>query len=258
MKRSSGTPSNLCESVHQQLTVYAGAAVVAVMSVLALAQPSEAKIVYTPANVVVKCTGRFCDPPYHLDLNNDGVTDFTIQVTSFIGGVCDGDSYVTEVPASGNGAIGSGGYAAALVQGAPIGHSQQFQGGKGTMAWSDTVQFPYCHTTHGGASYGVTNRYLGLSFQRNGRIHYGWARLNVWSGNVDVILTGYAYETIAGKSIKAGQTKGPADDPTNEDFNSGASLTSPIPDKPASLGTLALGAQGVPLWRRKESALEGD
>jgi hypothetical protein len=37
-------------------------------------------------------------------------------------------------------------------------------------------------------------------------------------------------------------------------------LTNPIPDipQPASLGILALGAQGVPLWRRKESGLEGD
>jgi len=44
------------------------------------------------------------------------------------------------------------------------------------------------------------------------------------------------------------------------DPGSGAFLTSPIPDTPhpASLGMLALGAQGVPLWRRKESALQGN
>ena len=100
----------------------------------------------------------------------------------------------------------------------------------------------------------VTDRYLGLTFLRNGRTHYGWARLTV-SGAFVAKLTGYAYETIAGKSIIAGQTKGAADDPTNEDFGSDASLTNSIPDKPqpASLGTLALGAQGVPLCRRKVS-----
>jgi hypothetical protein len=76
---------------------------------------------------------------------------------------------------------------------------------------------------------------------------------------MSVTLTGYVYETIPGKSIKTGRTKGPADDPTNDEFSPGASLTNPISDtpQPASLGMLALGAQGVPLWRRKESALEG-
>ena len=57
--------------------MFAGAAVVAVVSVLALTQPSEAKIVYTHANVVINFN-EF----YNLDLNHDGVTDFTIQVTS--------------------------------------------------------------------------------------------------------------------------------------------------------------------------------
>jgi len=111
----------------------------------------------------------------------------------------------------------------------------------------------------------VTQRYLGLSFRVKGRSHYGWARLNVQyhvsKGGGDYFiatLTGYAFETIAGKSIKAGQTKEAADDPTNEDFNPGASLTNPVPDISRSLGMLALGLQGVPIWRRKKSALEGD
>ena len=105
---------------------------------------------------------------------------------------------------------------------------------------------------HGGPWYNVTDRYLGLSFQRNGRTHYGWARLNVGAANY-ANLTGYAYETIAGKSIKAGQTKGMANDPTNDDF--GASLSSPIPEAPhpATLGALAMGAPGMSIWRRKEA-----
>jgi hypothetical protein len=106
-----------------------------------------------------------------------------------------------------------------------------------------------------------TQAYLGLKFSLKGKVHYGWARLgNIHSfiGKASATLTGYAYETIPGKSIKAGQTK-EADDPTN-DFSPGASLTSPFPDtpQPASLGMLARGAQGVPLWRRKESALQGN
>ena len=108
----------------------------------------------------------------------------------------------------------------------------------------------------------VTNRYLGLRFIFNGKTRYGWARLSVQASasGITATLTGYAYETIAGKSIKAGQTKEAADESGEEDFGPSASLTSPIPNMPhpASLGMLALGAQGVPMWRRKESAVEGD
>jgi hypothetical protein len=82
----------------------------------------------------------------------------------------------------------------------------------------------------------------------------GWARLNVnvqpHNLGITATLTGYAYETIPGKSIVAGRTKGP-----EVDFVPDPSLTSPIPGtpRPASLGMLALGAQGIPLWRRTES-----
>jgi hypothetical protein len=275
MKRSTKSfarkASNLYQSIHQQLNVHAiVVALGAVVSVLALTQPSEAKIVYTHANVMVSCGGVpathhppvVCFKQYNLDLNHDGVTDFTIKV-SFFGGIeCTSSWGVGEFPASGNGAIDSGGYAAALMQGAPIGHSQQFIRSGETMAYYNWYgPGPPCSHTAGGPWGNVTDRYLGLSFQVNGRTHYGWARLTVSIPSpLYANLTGYAYETIVGKSIIAGQTKGTADDPTNEDFGPGASLTNPLPDtpKPASLGMLALGAQGVPLWRRKESAVEGD
>jgi hypothetical protein len=113
---------------------------------------------------------------------------------------------------------------------------------------------------------GVKYRYLGLLFIIKGKVHFGWARLNVFFSKGRVVglfsgtLTGYAYETIPGKAIITGRTKGPDNEWGKEDFLPGASVANPIPDtrQPASLGMLALGAQGVPVWRRKESALEGD
>jgi hypothetical protein len=64
-----------------------------------------------------------------------------------------------------------------------------------------------------------------------------------------------ASETIPGKAIIAGKTKGPSDESGEEGVGAGSSLTNSIPDEPlpASLGMLALGAQAVPLWRREES-----
>jgi hypothetical protein len=61
-----------------------------------------------------------------------------------------------------------------------------------------------------GLWFGVT-RYLGLKFVIKGTTHYGWARLTVSMKNykASVTLKGYAYETIPGKPILAGATKGP-------------------------------------------------
>jgi hypothetical protein len=102
----------------------------------------------------------------------------------------------------------------------------------------------------------VSNRYLGLKFKIDGKTHYGWARLTVQlPGNflVKATLTGYAYETVAGKAIRAGQTKGDADDATvdsnflNPDTSESTASVADSSDTPqsTSLGALALGAQRV-------------
>jgi hypothetical protein len=261
MKRSSGPRKTAClsESVHQRLNMYAIAA--AVLSLLVLSQPSEARIVYRSADVVISCYAgrRPCYQQYNLDLNHDGVPDFTIFARGYLYDSCNYFVNVGELAASGNGAIGNGGYAAALMQGAPIGHSQQFQESQEGMAF---VFVDACQKHLGGPWYNVIDRYLGLEFQINGKTHYGWARLSVQVDRlvITATLTGYAYETIPSKSIKTGQTHANADDPINEDYEPAASLTAPIPDtpQPASLGMFALGAQGLSLWRRKEPAFEGD
>ena len=99
-------------------------------------------------------------------------------------------------------------------------------------------------------------RYLGLKFVIKGKVHFGWARLNVhWHEPISATLTGYAYETIPGKSIITGKTKGP-----DEVVVEQASLVpsaAPTP-KLATLGLLAMGAPGLSIWRRKETALQGN
>ena len=250
--RSFAKTSNLYRSIHQQLSVYAGAAVVALVSMLALTQPSEAKIVYTHLNVVLSCQhGHIvCVQKYSL-----GVVTITVALYTYTP-VCNWYRGVGEEPASGVGVMGTP--PAALNEGAQIGHGQTFYGGDGVMAFDQEMA---CHETRGGPWYNVhvpVTAYLGLRFQLNGQNHYGWARLTV-EGASYAKLTGYAYETIPGKAIIAGQTKGVANERDEEDFGPGAYLTNPIPDtpQPASLGMLALGAQEVPLWRRKKLALEG-
>jgi hypothetical protein len=255
MKRSSGpreTISNLSESVRQQLNMYVIAAGAAGVSLLASVQPSEAKIVYTPADVVI---GR--NQAFAIDLNDDGTSDLVIKQRSHGIASFHHKSLLAE-PAQGNG-VEEGtqghGWAAALKAGAKIGQTKYFAGSLEMAYQIRSIG----HNKSGGYWNYSQARYLGVEFRINGRTHFGWARFKNSSYN-RATLTGYAYETVAGKSIIAGKTKGPADERDEEDFRPSASLTSPIPDtpRPASLGMLALGAQGVPLWRRKESALEGD
>ena len=62
---------------------------------------------------------------------------------------------------------------------------------------------------------------------------------------ITATLTGYANETIPGKSVIAGQTKGP-------DAERDASLHTHTPE-PATSGMLAIGAPGLSSWRREES-----
>jgi hypothetical protein len=214
-------------------------AATAVLAVLVTTQASEAKIKYTRAHVVISINNY-----YDLDLNHDGVADFTIK---------NGGNYgryrLYASAAAGNGVVGSigsnGAQAAALIRGEQIGPGQMF------MASDATMRECIRHCCCWGDWDNVTNRYLGLKFIIRGKLHYGWARLNVQENLFfTATLTGYAYETTAGKSIKAGQTKGAADEWDEEGFGTGASVVSPISEP---LGTLALGAQGVLLWRRKES-----
>ena len=260
MKRSSGPrkiPFNLSESVHQQLNMYAIAAGAAGVGMLALAQSAEAKIVYTPAHIKLAPNHNFL-----LDLNHDGIKDFELD-NNAVGSYASLDIQALQTgnaPAQANTyGCNPGAGVAALQAGVLIGKGQVFYPLLYCMAQKLATEGSF------GSWPGVRNRYLGLQFVIKGKKHFAWARLSVSYAPYVATLTGYAYETIPGKSIKAGQTHGKADDSTlnpdlanPDDSGGGASLTAPIPDtpQPASLGVLALGAQGVSLWR-KESALEG-
>ncbi|HEY6291949.1 MAG TPA: hypothetical protein VI455_10380 [Terriglobia bacterium] len=277
-------PSSLSEICHQRLSMYAIAAGATGVGMLALAPPSAAEVVYTPAHADVVRHGHL-----FLDLNHDGKADFEIAQRSGcttggapvrrrqdagrpptqFGGFCTSALYVY-VPyygkrTRGNAAIGNGsGFpphrAYALKSGAPISSAQPFGGFYLNFRSRGSNTEGTCLASWG-SWINVTNRYLGLKFHINGEIHFGWARLNATcspTSRVVALRTGYAYETIANKPIVAGQTRdaaeSPGGDPNPANFdNSPAFLTRPDPAQLASLGALALGAQGLSIWRRKES-----
>ncbi len=269
MPRSSRSrkTQNLSTPLYRRLNAYALAATATGAAILTLAPPSDAEIVFTHANGIVTRNGSF-----NLDLNNDGIVDFTI-VEFAKGTSLHSTQLLSVIPQVGNHVMcgwvvctSGNSNAVALQFGKNIGTPQ--------YAW---LTFPrdnmaYAFNSSGflftggpwGHIFDNRARYLGLQFQINGETHFGWARVNVvlrqnprrtWQARV----TGYAYETIPQKPIRAGQTKENDNDAAarpNEasPIHPGSLRRQPSPASArfATLGALALGVEGIALWRREE------
>jgi hypothetical protein len=241
--------ASLSESVQQQLNMYALAATAAGVGMFALAQKAEARIVYTPAHVPIVERVNL-----NLDLNHDGIADFAILKTAYSHfGFMDarslGSNRIWGSNSSGRH------FASALAAGVHVGPNKgKFQKGAvsclsgGTCKLMYRVDFASGSSSRTGPWANTTKAYLGLKFHIKGKIHFGWARLRQDTKH-HWFLTGYAYETIANKSIVTGKTKG-------TDFVDGAAYkpsSASIRDpKPATLGLLSTGSSGLSIWRRKE------
>lgn len=244
MNRSSQPrTTNLSPSIQKRLNSYALAASAAGVGALALAQPAEAKIIYTATHHVIKPGGT-----YQLDVNHDGITDFTLtnKYTKTSSGFY---ATLSAAPAVGNGLEGWTGprpWAFALKPGAAIGSRHYFPGQVLVEAASLASSLTYA-----GSWVNVKNRYAGLQFKIAGKTHYGWARFSVQIVNrssITATLSGYAYETIPYKHIHAGQTKG-TDETTTEPLKP---TSQPIPARQSpTLGALAMGSPALSIWRRK-------
>ena len=215
------------DKLSQRLLAYAAAAGAAGVGVLAAAAPARADIVFTPANIT------FSDSNLAIDITHGTLNDFLFTGFSSTNMSLNVDGY------HGDGILrGPSGYAAALGRGAKIGASA----GK-FFEELEMAGISYRGSTLTGSWADVRNRYLGLSIDVNGQIHYGWAELSVRKPGsrraIVATLEGYAYDTVANQTIRAGQV-GPN------------TLISTTPE-PGTLGLLALGSLGVGFWRRKKS-----
>ena len=274
--RNTTLPESLhSASFHYRLNMYALAAGAGV-SLLALAPPSEAEIVYTPADQIVDRHHSFS-----LDLNHDGIIDY--MLVDYANGLSTLGTYQDLVARAPQGnhvqcvtsdCISTFTYAAALRRGEQVKSAHQrgwCYGAFGPMAFEEFAKRSGGWHVFYSESWANTNdRYLGLWFQINGENHYGWARLTVkfhpglpkdrtWEAH----LTGYAYETIADQTIKAGQMSDASEDAdvkppiarpgasTPGSFSPGTERSG-APLQHPTMGALALGANALPLWRREK------
>ncbi len=260
----------LSARVEKNLVAYAVAATAAGVGMLAGPPAADAKIVYTPANVLI--SGK----PLPIDLNHDGIVDFFLFHYGFhttTGGnallaclnpfnngtrtVCASSSIATNhnafrvVDSAGNT------WGAAVQRGAKIIGGDRFRSlhsaDLGSVVFrTSSHQKPLWRGPWINGGKGVQNRYLGVKFQIKDHFHFGWARITVTvqGSEFTATLTGYAYETIPGKGIIAGQTRGPEE---VEAQPPSAAVSAPV-QQSATLGMLAVGEPGLSIWRRKESA----
>jgi hypothetical protein len=203
-------------------------ATVAGAGIAASTSPAGAEVVYTPVHSRV-------EQDFPIDLNHDGINDFHITSYDFSGS---GELDVYPL-VEGNRIISSPeqcqdnpGGAAALHEGGVIGPVRDFSAQANCMAYG----FRSSINIYNGAWTDAKNRYLGFVFVIEGKQHFGWARLSVGQFNFQQLgmITGYAYETIPGKPIAAG------------DEGNGAEESA----VPPTLGALALGAAGLDISRR--------
>ncbi len=196
-------PTVQCSSgLEKKLLAYAAAA-----GAISFVPSLHAQVIYTKTNIALK------DGSALIDLNHDGVADFTLVNSEFSsyyfrGGFLNVIGYAQESPyVLGQGAK-SGYVALAVPHGVPIGSDSpaEFRPDQGLTSMAHDFN-SYNGKGLGGHFANAGERYLGLKFTLNGQVHYGWVRVDVYAtvgGSITAILSGYAYESTPNKSIPAG------------------------------------------------------
>jgi hypothetical protein len=207
-------PKTLNHQLSKRLLTYAA---MAGAGMAALASNADAEIVYTP-------THNSVNQDFYIDLNHDGINDFHIH-SYYLSGYAF-LQVLPVIPINKISAVHKGclsGYGAApLLRGALIGPGLDFAANGTCMAEKNFSSQSI------GPWLGLQDRYLGFEFYIGGQKHFAWARMSVEQFAFDNTgrILGYAYETIPGKPIIAGD-QGNA---TNVSL------------EPGTLGALALGA----------------
>lgn len=240
LRKTSG-PSPLKPTLEKHLVNYAAAASAAGVCLLAVV-PATAEVVYTPANIKIS-------QPYALDLNQDGIPDFTFTRFNIFESEGHIGLFYLNLDVPGNAVRPYkvlGGAAGALPLRAKIGPLQSFTtfvGTYGDVFMYGTSSF-FRSGTNRASSFGPwvkqTSKFLGLRFLIGNRFHYGWARITTGAG---MFLTDYAYETEPGKRILAGQKSG-----GNSDTVFVSPISFPAQDQ-RTLGVLSQGASGLEVRR---------
>jgi hypothetical protein len=257
MANQTRATARINSKLNKSLAAYVTAASAAGVSILALGQSAEAKIIYT--STYLQLAGNV-----FLDVNHDGIYDLPIRGSGFCisqdaGSLC-GNFFALNASSYGKGRfMGAPGFGSALFAGAKIGPASPFSaidiiGSDFFRGFSGTNGAPNWFGPFANGGKGVRDRYLGFKFTIGKQAHYGWLRITVHIPNSEkagysAVVTGYAYETTPNTAIIAGQKSRTAE---TSSFVHPELAAPDTVGEPASLGVLARGADTLAIWRREE------
>ena len=241
MKALARSEKSLSRPLKDRTDAYALAATAAGVGFCTLSMPAAAEVVFTPVHLEIGT-----NQTYNLDVNNDGIVDFTL-FDNRLSGSRQNIEALSVLQRSDNrveGYLSTSGYCvvAAVRKGQTIGPEHSFcrphQVGSYYLAIAEQTGTNYRNF---GRWPNQGNRYLGLLFKLNGQRYFGWARLSVQvdKGHITARLIGYAYESVPNKPIEAGRR---LEDSSAQDVPDPQASNA---DVAGSLGKLALGAQGI-------------
>jgi hypothetical protein len=235
-----------------QIAQYSLAAAVASVSMLALVQPAAGEVVVTKKTIPIPLTSTGVREPVKVSMANNGINDFSFELySSNVNSVAeriltlDGATPRDRVIAMGD----LNTYAAQLPRGRKIGGTYDNLGSR--LLVEASVSGGTSRYFQGFWDGNLKDQFLGVRFLIDGKPHYGWIRLSVTTNTkphgpfITATITGYAYETVPNKAILAGAAKSTGEVQVLRD---GRNQVGP------SLGMLALGSDGMQLWRREETS----
>ena len=258
-RRADSGKKAVSNSLNRQIGLYSLAAAAAGVSLLATAQPAAAEVVVTQKTISIPMSKSGGLPqPIMLSLTNNAVPDIVLSLSSFVGYGRSSRFLGAAPPGSHDGVRGWSNFipfVSALPRGAKIGSNLTYPA---RFLLGGVVEESFS-TSRGRSFQGEwignpKDRYLGVRFEIDGQLHYGWVRLTVTTHRsahapfLSAKVTAYAYETEPNTPIYAGLTEEPT-----------AELQPPAGvqgERGPSLGMLALGAEGAVLWRREKSGQE--
>src|SRR6218665_1517933 len=168
---------------------------------LCVAQNLHSQIVCTNVNPDSTVTGN---ATLSIDVNNDNTPDF--MLTSAQAGVLSFVIVQANQVGTGNFVLANGANGAlALAAGAPIGL------GSSTWVQMNGLNQTMIQVVNGvgsGLWSGVSDQYLGLRFVVGLNTYYGWARFSFSNNSNTYVFKDYAYNSVPGQQILAGQTCG--------------------------------------------------
>jgi hypothetical protein len=238
---------------------------VAALGGLGLALPAHAEVIYKPVHVSIQ-PGNW----YYLNPVGAQVAPFLFAVGFTSPGIY--WDTVSFNPGTSRAAVvvnRTSWSVAQLPQEAAIGPNRRFGASRGLVATFG----PYGGGTfkhHVGFRFEKIG-YMGFKFAVNGQEHYGWARVlvtfntKVPKRRLSAVMDGYAYETIPNRPIRAGQMKedtAPSGIPETM-IPAQSGVFSAVSHQPTSsagmfLGLLALGHEGIEVWRREKREAGSD